>query len=53
MAAFDWGKFAAAEDYGLAKGSAPIVSAHLANLILKLERHTVASQNGTGYVNKI
>ena len=46
VAVFDWGKFAAVKDYGLAMGSAPIVSAHLTNLILKLERNTIPSQNG-------
>ena len=48
VAAFDWGKFAALDDYALVKGTAPIVAAHLANLILKLEGQTNnAAKNGS------
>ena len=40
VVAFDWGKFAAVDDFALAKGSSSIVAAHLANLILQLEKQS-------------
>ena len=46
MAAFDWGKFANVDEFALAKGSAPIVSAHLANLLLQLEKVTREGEEG-------